>query len=160
TTTSSGTAASSTAATATPAADNHSRWRIYLPRGDDPPGDPPKHRGVPPPLPPRRSKPRDGTCGAEYVFGGCRTRSAVIPPWCCPSIFTSVPASSQSQRSKRKPTPRTVVMYLGWCASSPSLRRSQEMCMSSVLVDVHHLASHTSRMICSLVTTLPASRSR
>ena len=31
--------------------------------------------------------------------------------------------------------------------------------MSSVLVDVHHLASQTSRMICSRVTTLPASRS-
>src|SRR5258708_13293015 len=51
-------------------------------------------------------------------------------------------------------------MYLGLCASSPSLRRSQEMCMSSVLVDVHHFASQTSRMICSRVTTLPASRSR
>src|SRR5262249_48754530 len=25
-----------------------------LPRGDDPPGDPPTHGGVPPPLPPRR----------------------------------------------------------------------------------------------------------
>jgi hypothetical protein len=29
--------------------------------------------------------------------------------------------------------------------------------MSSVFVDPHHLLSHTSRMICSRVTTLPAS---
>ena len=40
---------------------------------------------------------------------------------------------------------------------SPSLRRSHDTCMSSVLVEPHHLLSQTWRMIWSLVTTLPAS---
>ncbi len=53
---------------------------LYLlsPPGENPPGDPPAHGGVPPPkqreplhssYPPRRGKPRDGACGAEYVSG-------------------------------------------------------------------------------------------
>src|SRR5690348_8807526 len=59
-----------------------------LSRGNDPPGDPPNHGGVPPPLPPRRGRPRDGACDAGYVVGGCRSWSAVFPwrkRWLAPS---------------------------------------------------------------------------
>ena len=39
------------------------------PAGGMPPGDP-LHTGSPPPYPPRRGKPRDVSCGADYVSCG------------------------------------------------------------------------------------------
>src|SRR5450631_47238 len=66
----------------------------------------------------------------------------------------------RSARSKRKPTPRTVEMKRGCAASSPSFRRSTEICMSRVLVDPNHTVSQISRISCSRETTLPCSRTR
>src|SRR5262249_13049886 len=53
--------------------------------------------------------------------------------------------------SNRKPTRRTVEISGG----SPSLRRSHDMCMSSVLVDPYQWVSQTSSMIFSRSTTRP-----
>src|SRR5690625_6496897 len=84
------------------------------------------------------------TDSSTVIRVACSTR--------CRTRQLSVPVSN------RKPTPLTVVIRRGLVASSPSFRRNQDTCMSSVLVDPHHSAPHTSRIRSSRVTTLPDSR--